>query len=300
MLHDDCGHRASHFDRTISAHRLRSEVVCHPPPPHHTKPTSLTPEILRHGKHANAGDNANSSRHQAKAAVPPPPPTQHRSAPEPAKAAPPPEQAEPSRDTYKQTAGATKNYREEAERIVAEEKAQGERMPSYDGLEDYTLVEKMGDGAFSNVYKAIEKKTGRKVAVKVVRKYELNHSQVSNESFVVLSSLASTDTRTDLARAATSTSTQTLRRGRVSQRLVSVSVGTHTHPSCGYGVVFVRESVSNSAQRANILKEVQIMRGIDHPGIVQLLQFFESDEHYFLVLECEFGLCDQGPAANPQ
>lgn len=29
------------------------------------------------------------------------------------------------------------------------------------------------------------------------------------------------------------------------------------------------------------------MRGIDHPSIVRLLQFFESDEHYFLVLECE-------------
>jgi hypothetical protein len=27
------------------------------------------------------------------------------------------------------------------------------------------------------------------------------------------------------------------------------------------------------------------MRGIDHPGIVKLLLFFESDEHYFLVLE---------------
>lgn len=36
----------------------------------------------------------------------------------------------------------------------------------------------MGDGAFSNVYKAIERKTGRKCAVKVVRKFELNHSQV--------------------------------------------------------------------------------------------------------------------------
>jgi serine/threonine protein kinase len=40
-------------------------------------------------------------------------------------------------------------------------------------------------------------------------------------------------------------------------------------------------------QRANILKEVQIMRGIDHPSIVKLLGFFESDEHYFLVLERE-------------
>ena len=36
----------------------------------------------------------------------------------------------------------------------------------------------MGDGAFSNVYKAVERKTGQKVAVKVVRKYELNSSQV--------------------------------------------------------------------------------------------------------------------------
>ena len=36
----------------------------------------------------------------------------------------------------------------------------------------------MGDGAFSNVYKAVERATGRKVAVKVVRKFELNSTQV--------------------------------------------------------------------------------------------------------------------------
>jgi hypothetical protein len=29
------------------------------------------------------------------------------------------------------------------------------------------------------------------------------------------------------------------------------------------------------------------MRGIDHPGIVKLISFFESEEHYFLVLERE-------------
>lgn len=46
-------------------------------------------------------------------------------------------------------------------------------------------MEKMGDGAFSNVYKAIERKTGRKVAVKVVRKYELNSSQVRIPSSIV-------------------------------------------------------------------------------------------------------------------
>lgn len=34
--------------------------------------------------------------------------------------------------------------------------------------------------------------------------------------------------------------------------------------------------------------EVQIMRQINHPSIVRLISFSESDEHYFLVLECEF------------
>ncbi|KAG0323953.1 hypothetical protein BG000_002408 [Podila horticola] len=69
-------------------------------------------------------------------------------------------------------------------------------------------------GAFSNVYKAYDTKMDRMVAVKVVRKFELN-----------------------------------------------------------------------SHQRANILKEVQIMRQLKHPGIVELYEFSESNEHYFLVLE---------------
>jgi serine/threonine protein kinase len=32
------------------------------------------------------------------------------------------------------------------------------------GLEGFKLVEKMGDGAFSNVYKAIDRTSGQKVA----------------------------------------------------------------------------------------------------------------------------------------
>lgn len=59
-------------------------------------------------------------------------------------------------------------------------------LTSSQGLEEFKLVEKMGDGAFSNVFKAIERKTGRKVAVKVVRKYELNSSQVR---FILYSTL---------------------------------------------------------------------------------------------------------------
>lgn len=110
---------------------------------------------------------------------------------------------------------ANEQYQREAERIVAEEREASEKMPYYEGLsERFQLVKKMGDGAFSNVYKARDRQTGQKVAIKVVRKYELN-----------------------------------------------------------------------SNQRANILKEVQIMRNLKHEGIVDLLSFSESRDFYFLVLE---------------
>ncbi|KAG0266815.1 hypothetical protein BG011_000867 [Mortierella polycephala] len=122
-----------------------------------------------------------------------------------------------STSTAAQGANATQfnnTNTEAASRIVAEEKQQKSKMPAYPGLERYTLVEKMGDGAFSNVYKAHDTKMDRMVAVKVVRKFELN-----------------------------------------------------------------------AHQRANILKEVQIMRQLKHSGIVELYEFTESNEHYFLVLE---------------
>uniref|UniRef100_A0A0W0FCL0 Protein kinase domain-containing protein n=1 Tax=Moniliophthora roreri TaxID=221103 RepID=A0A0W0FCL0_MONRR len=104
--------------------------------------------------------------------------------------------------------------KEVAEQIVKEEREAKAQMPSYRGLENFKLLDKMGDGAFSNVYKALDLTSNNKVAVKVVRKFELNASQ-----------------------------------------------------------------------RANILKEVQIMRGVHHPSIVKLISFSESPEHYFLVLE---------------
>ncbi|OAQ34026.1 hypothetical protein K457DRAFT_193520 [Linnemannia elongata AG-77] len=72
------------------------------------------------------------------------------------------------------------NNTEAASRIVAEEKQQKSKMPVYPGLERYRLVEKMGDGAFSNVYKAYDTKMDRLVAVKVVRKFELNAHQVTS------------------------------------------------------------------------------------------------------------------------
>ncbi|KAF7130975.1 hypothetical protein CNMCM5793_003910 [Aspergillus hiratsukae] len=108
----------------------------------------------------------------------------------------------------------------EIEQIVAEERSSRTKMPKYPGLERYILLEKMGDGAFSNVYRAKDT-TGEfdEVAIKVVRKFEMN-----------------------------------------------------------------------SQQRANILKEVQIMRQLDHPNIVKLIEFSESRQYYYIVLE----LCPGG------
>lgn len=66
------------------------------------------------------------------------------------------------------------------ERIVAEERESQGKLPKYPGLERWTLLEKMGDGAFSNVYRARDN-TGKwdEVAIKVVRKFEMNSTQVS-------------------------------------------------------------------------------------------------------------------------
>lgn len=100
-------------------------------------------------------------------------------------------------------------------KLVAEENASKSKFPRYHGLERWELVEKMGDGAFSNVYRARDLEgTHGEVAIKVVRKYEMNN-----------------------------------------------------------------------LQRANILKEVQIMRQIDHPNIVKLIDFSESRQYYYIILE---------------
>jgi len=69
---------------------------------------------------------------------------------------------------------------EALERIVAEEREAKGKLPKYPGLERWQLIEKMGDGAFSNVYRAKDSlgELGE-VAIKVVRKYEMSSSQVS-------------------------------------------------------------------------------------------------------------------------
>jgi hypothetical protein len=82
-----------------------------------------------------------------------------------------------------QKAAAAKNAKVDPqvlERLIAEEREAAGKLPRYPGLERWTLLEKMGDGAFSNVYRAKDN-NGQygEVAIKVVRKFEMNSSQVS-------------------------------------------------------------------------------------------------------------------------
>lgn len=124
-----------------------------------------------------------------------------------------------------------------AARIVQEEKQKKNVLPSYPGLERFEILEKVGEGAFSYVFRARDTVTNKEVAVKVVRKKELDASENGK---------------------------------------------AHLHPNM--------KKKTKATERANILKEVQIMQNIKHKNIVQLIQFSESDEHYFLVLE----LCKGG------
>lgn len=74
-------------------------------------------------------------------------------------------------------------YDNDVERLVEEERESKGKMPRYPGLERWHLVEKMGDGAFSNVYRARDTQgQWGEVAIKVVRKFEMNSNQVSRNS----------------------------------------------------------------------------------------------------------------------
>lgn len=108
-------------------------------------------------------------------------PVHHHSAPEGHQA---PAQADPYSEAPIEGHGkSTKPKRVDdanLAKIVAEENASKSKFPRYPGLERWELVAKMGDGAFSNVYRARDTTGDRgEVAIKVVRKYEMNSMQVS-------------------------------------------------------------------------------------------------------------------------
>ncbi|KAL4730743.1 MAPK-activated protein kinase Srk1 [Fusarium chlamydosporum] len=169
--------------------------------------------FIRHGKQARAApEEAPRKTEQQQAPV-----VQHKTASDPSSYSRSQEPAghDYADDEYARSKSKKRIDDEKLAKLIAEENASKSKFPRYPGLERWELVDKMGDGAFSNVYRARDT-TGEQgeVAIKVVRKYEMN-----------------------------------------------------------------------SMQRSNILKEVQIMRQLDHPNIIKLVEFSESRQYYYIVLE---------------
>jgi hypothetical protein len=67
----------------------------------------------------------------------------------------------------------------EIDRSVAAEIVNRPKMPQYPGLDRWILVEKLGYGAFSNVYRARDSTTEfGEVAIKVLRSFQMDSNQV--------------------------------------------------------------------------------------------------------------------------
>ncbi|RKL46081.1 Serine/threonine-protein kinase srk1 [Fusarium proliferatum] len=188
--------------------------------------------FIRHGKQARAAAPEEAPRKTEQQQAPT---VQHKTASDPsnthyARAQEPGN--EYGDDDYSRSKSKKRVDDEKLAKLIAEENASKSKFPRYPGLERWELVDKMGDGAFSNVYRARDT-TGQQgeVAIKVVRKYEMNSMQGNK----------------------------------------------HLHPDF--------KKVPKAAERSNILKEVQIMRQLDHPNIIKLVEFSESRQYYYIILE---------------
>ncbi|SCN66513.1 related to serine/threonine-protein kinase [Fusarium fujikuroi] len=188
--------------------------------------------FIRHGKQARAAAPEEAPRKTEQQQAPT---VQHKTASDPsnthyARAQEPGN--EYGDDDYSRSKSKKRIDDEKLAKLIAEENASKSKFPRYPGLERWELVDKMGDGAFSNVYRARDT-TGQQgeVAIKVVRKYEMNSMQGNK----------------------------------------------HLHPDF--------KKVPKAAERSNILKEVQIMRQLDHPNIIKLVEFSESRQYYYIILE---------------
>ncbi|KAJ1911120.1 MAPK-activated protein kinase Srk1 [Tieghemiomyces parasiticus] len=97
---------------------------------------------------------------------------------------------------------------------VAHQKPQAASQPSANSADRFQLLERMGDGAFSVVYKAYDRQLQSHVAIKVARKFQMK-----------------------------------------------------------------------SSQRSSIYKEVSIMRSLHHDNVVSLLDFRESNDYFYLIMD---------------
>lgn len=124
-----------------------------------------------------------------------------------------------NRDHNAHTQGQYANNYDIASHMVEEERREKQKKTQkYPNLDHYEVLEMMGEGAFSVVFKARHLATRNLVAIKILRKYQMD-----------------------------------------------------------------------SAQKQAVLKEVIIMRQLNHPKVVKFIEFVESEPYYYIVQELVAG-----------
>lgn len=150
-------------------------------------------DLIRHGKHARAPTanpaspvvvNQHADRENASPTTSPQRREHKHREREPAPQPPEHALADAAHHTAAQKEKGGQQYKKEAELLVQEERESKAKTPQYPGLDNFDLLEKMGEcvlfllslsfsltiflssGAFSNVFKAVNKQTGEKVASK--------------------------------------------------------------------------------------------------------------------------------------
>lgn len=69
------------------------------------------------------------------------------------------------------------NYQQAASQIVEQERLQKQKPVKYPGLDNYEILEQMGEGAFSIVHKARHIQSQNLVAIKILRKFQMDQAQ---------------------------------------------------------------------------------------------------------------------------
>lgn len=109
-------------------------------------------------------------------------------------------------------------HHEAAAKIVEQEMLQRKQASKYPNLNNYQVLEQLGEGAFSIVYRARNITNGQYVAIKILRKFQMDN-----------------------------------------------------------------------AQKQAVLKEVTIMRQLDHENITSFIEFIDSEPYYYIVQELAEG-----------
>lgn len=64
-----------------------------------------------------------------------------------------------------------------------------------------------------------------------------------------------------------------------------VCLGTHKATGQHVAIKCVRKMNLPEIDRLNLLREVELMKSLNHPFVIQFVEFIEEDENYYVVLE---------------